>query len=447
MRKEKLLAVMFFFSLIAEDETVLAYYNEMWTPARLMTWFTYFLPIKVQIFELACVALLIANRRRSRGTVARPLVRAIYVSITVLLFSVLYGLVQGGQLKPINTQIHVWLFTLVFALTTMSVMSKPEDFRLMNSAIVWAALWRSCMALCFYLKVRDRPWDKLPSYMTTHEDTVLFVVGLLILVARCIEFRTKKAVRMLIMIAPLILLAIQVNNRRLAWASLVAGLIVIYSMLPSKSKVTRRLNKGLKMLAPVLILYVAIGWGRPEKMFKPLAAFSAMSGEKADNSTRARDNENLSLITMIRDRPILGTGLGREWVELDASFTVSADVFPMYHYSPHNTVLALVAFCGGLGFAGLWMVLPVSVYLNSRTYRKSMNPVERSVAIVGIVEVVAYLNQAWGDMAAMNNTHMLPAVILGAGLASAARLSVISGAWPSGSKSRVPRNIAKPQVV
>ena len=446
MRKQKLLALIFFFSLIAEDETVLAYYKEMWTPARLMTWFTDFLPIKVQIFELACVALLIASRRRNRSAVARPLVRAIYISMTVLLFSVLYGLAQGGQLKPINTQVHVWLFTLVFALTTMSVMNKPEDFNLMNSAIVWAALWRACMAVCFYLKVRGRPWDQLPSYMTTHEDTVLFVVGLLILAARCIEFRTKRAVRMLILGAPLILFAIQVNNRRLAWASLAAGLVVIYFMLPSKSKVTRRLNKALKMLAPLLILYVAIGWGRPEKMFKPLAAFSAMSGDQADNSTRARDNENLSLITMIRDRPILGTGLGQQWVELDASFTVSADVFPMYHYSPHNTVLALVAFCGGLGFAGLWMVLPISVYLNSRTYRKSLNAVEKSVAVIGIVEVVAYLNQAWGDMAAMNNTHMLPAAILGAGLASAARLSVNSGAWPSVSKSRIPRNIAKPGI-
>jgi hypothetical protein len=108
----------------------------------------------------------------------------------------------------------------------------------------------------------------------------------------------------------------------------------------------------------------------------------------------------------------------------------------MYHYCPHNSVLAFLAFCGGLGFTGLWMIIPVSVYLNARTYRRTAEPRLRSVAAAGIVEAVVYLNQAYGDMGAMGPTHVPPATILGIGMAAAARLSVLSGAWTLPAQSR-----------
>ena len=444
MRKEKLLAIMFFLVLVHEEETTLAYYNDMWTPARLVSWFSTPMPIKVSFFELGCLWLLFANRKYLKSATIRPMVRAVYASMIAMLVAVIYGIARGGQLQPINTQAHVWLFACVFALTTMSVLTKAEDYVLMHNAIVWAAFWRAGVAITFYLKVRSWPWDKMPSYMTTHEDTVLFVVGVLILVSRAIENRSKKALRMLLVGAPIIVTAIHLNNRRLAWASLAAGILVMYLMLPAKSKVTQRVNRILRVLAPVLILYVTIGWGRPEKIFKPLAAFSSMSGQTTDNSVRARNNENLSLITMIRDRPLLGTGMGHEWIDLDTSYDVLPSVFPMYHYSPHNSVLALFAFCGALGFCTLWLVMPISVFLGARAYRKSQVPAERTIAIIGIVEVIAYLNQAYGDMAALNLTHMLPTIIIGFALGSSARIAVISGAWPSPSRGG-PKKMQSPR--
>jgi O-antigen ligase len=208
-------------------------------------------------------------------------------------------------------------------------------------------------------------------------------------------------------------------------------------MLPAKSKVTRRLNRWLLVAAPVLVLYVMIGTGRTETIFKPVQAFASMgAGGQEDASTKARENENTSLITMIADRPLLGTGFGHEWVELDETYTVPVTYFPMYHYSPHNSILSLIAFCGGIGFAGLWLIIPIGTYLNARTYRRAPDPRARSVATVGIVEVVTYLNQAYGDMGAMGPTHIGPATILGAGMAVAARMSVASGAWPSRSAAR-----------
>lgn len=435
MRQEKLLAVLVFLSLVAENGDVLAYYNEMWTPGRLFEWFTSVLPIKLSVFEIVCLLFLLFARKK--GPSARPIVTAIQVSAAALVFCVLYGLATGGETKPLYTQTIAWAFTLVFSLAAAKTLSTGEDYQRIATAIVCAAVWRSCMAILFHIKLHGRFWP--PQYLTTHEDTVVFVVALVVLASRAIELRTRRALRNLYLGAPLILVGIQVNNRRLAWASLAAGLAILYALLPTKSKATRRLNRTLLALSPVIILYVAIGWGRPETIFKPLQSFASMGAGQEDKSTKARDNENTSLVTMISERPLLGTGLGHPWVELDATYTVPVSVFPMYHYSPHNSIFALLAFCGGLGFAGLWMVIPVASYMNALTYRRARDPTVRSAAMVGLVEVVTYLNQAYGDMGAMGPTHIGPATILGAGVAAAARLSVGSGAWPSPGAARASR--------
>jgi hypothetical protein len=428
MRKEKLLAVLFFLSLVAENDWVLAYYHDMWTPGRLFEWLTYRLPIKVSVFDLVCVLMLLATRKR--GHVARPVIRAMQVSFASMALAAIYGLARGGLFMPIYMQTVAWLMGLVFAMTAIKVCTCAADFRRLDTAIVYAALWRSSTAILYHIKTRDWDWSKMPQCMTTHEDSVVFVVGLIILVSRALELRTKRDVRFLALGAPLILAGIHVNNRRLAWASLAMAVAVVYFMLPSKGQVVRKLNRLLLMLAPLLLVYVVVGWGRPERIFKPLQALSSMGWGQVDNSTRARDNENVSLVTMIKDAPLLGTGLGHEWIEIDSTFTVPLDAFPLYHYSPHDSIFAFLAFYGAIGFAGLWMVIPVSVYLNARTYRTSAQPDERSVAVIGIAQAVAYVNQAYGDMGAMGATHIIPSTILAIGIASAARLSISSGAWP-----------------
>ena len=124
MRKEHWLALIVFLSLVAENDTVLAYYNEMWTPARLFEWFTYPLPIKVNVFQIACLTLLLFSRKKP--SVAQPITRAIQVSAWALIWCVLYGLAQGGTLKPIYTQAIAWAFCLIFTLTAMAVLARSK---------------------------------------------------------------------------------------------------------------------------------------------------------------------------------------------------------------------------------------------------------------------------------------------------------------------------------
>jgi O-Antigen ligase len=422
----KALPWLFFLSLAGESDEL--YMGRMWTPMKLMGWFTETLPVKLSPFEILCFVMLFASGAKGKARRATPMIRAIHGSLATAALWWVYGVATGGEVKPTYTQLHLWVFGMVFALTVSRLALTREDFHRLGKALFHAAIYRALMAILFYaLFVGDLP--SAPPVMTTHADSALFCVGLLLATSHAIEVRTKAALRALLFAAPVILLAIQVNNRRLAWASLGAGLVVLYALAQKNAGPRRRkLNRVLLVAGPILALYVTLGWERTESVFKPVAAFSSMGGGVRDASTKARDNENIGLVVMVSQRPLLGTGFGLPWYEVDATYTVPVSVFPMYHYMPHNSVLALLAFTGSIGFAGIWMVLPVSVYLNRRTYLRATHPVDRIAAATGVVVVVVVMNQLYGDMGIV---CMTPMTILGAALGAASRLSPLSGAWPS----------------
>jgi hypothetical protein len=421
----KILPWMFFLSLAAETRDV--YLGRMWTPMRLMGWFIQALPIKASPFEILCLVMLFTSGAQWRARCAPPMIRAIHASLASVAFCLVYGMAKGGELKPTYTQVHTLVFCLIFALTLSRADLTRADIYRLGKALFYAALYRAFMVIMLYVFfVVDLP--TAPPVMSTHGDTVLFCVGLLLAMSHAIEMRTKAATRALLLSAPVILLAIVLNSRRVAWASLAAGILVLYVLLPKSAGVTRKRNRVLLVVGPILALYVAIGQGHTEGIFQPVAAFSSMGGGQRDSSTKARDNENTGLVVMVKERPLLGTGFGHQWYEIDYSLSVPVSVFPMYHYLPHNSMLALFAFTGSVGFAGIWMVLPVSVYLNRRTHLLATNPVDRVAAAVGIVAVVVAMNQIYGDMGLIDLT---PMVILGAALGAASRLAPLSGAWPS----------------
>jgi hypothetical protein len=417
----KALPWMFFLALAAETGDL--YWGRMWTPMRLMGWFIETLPIKASPFEIVCLVILFTSAAKGRARCATPMIRAIHTSLASLALCWVYGIARGGEVKPTYTQAHTWVTCLLFALTFSRADLRHADFHRLGKALFYAASYRALMAIAFYM-IFSSDLPKNPAVLTSHADTVLFCAGLLLAVSHAIEVRTRTATLTLILSAPIILLAILLNNRRVAWASLAAGLLVLYLLLPKDRGVTRKVNRLLLVVAPLLALYVAAGWGHTKGVFAPLAALSSMGAGARDSSTRARDNENLGMVLMVKERPLLGTGFGHQWLELDGTLTVSVLVFPMYHYLPHNCVLALLAFTGSVGFAGIWMVLPVSVYLNRRTYLRASHPVDRIRAAMGIVVVVVVMNQIYGDMGMIMLT---PMVILGAALGAASRLSPHSG--------------------
>jgi hypothetical protein len=245
---------------------------------------------------------------------------------------------------------------------------------------------------------------------------VLFVVAFVATVTYALFNPNKKNIRNALIICVIILLGIQFNNRRLAWVSLGGALSTVYFALPV-SALRKQVNRILLRVAPIMLLYVVIGWGRPEGIFKPLRSLHSVSSAEIDSSTRSRDNENLGLLVTLTGNPALGTGWGHEYKEVDDSLAPKA--FLQYRYLPHNSVLGLLAFGGFIGFAGTWIVFPVCAFFAARAVQRARDPKLRLLGIVTIAQVVACILQLWGDMGLIGQTTMF---IMSTGFACASLL-------------------------
>jgi hypothetical protein len=101
---------------------------------------------------------------------------------------------------------------------------------------------------------------------------------------------------------------------------------------------------------------------------------------------------------------------------------------PQYRLTPHNSVLWLLGVGGIVWFTALWMPIVVGVFLAARSYRFATTPFERTAAATSIAILVAYVNQAWGDMGTQGSVS-LP--LVACALALAGKLARSTGAWPS----------------
>ena len=349
--------------------------------------------------------------RRSRIMDAAILTSFVSVGLTFA-----WGIMRGGSAYQAYYQLWRLLTGLIFALGLLQVMRTARDLKAVALTILTAAIVRGGLAMYFYWAYARAYIGKAysPQYMTTHDDTLLFVAGILIMVCWALERRRLGARIMAVLVCLHLLYAIVVNNRRLAWVELILSFVVIYLLLPAA--VRRRANRTLAFAAPVLVVYLAVGWGRPGAVWAPARALST-TGSDDDASSLARQEEIRNLLyTLVRTRnPLLGTGWGVAHEKVSAVYSNYEDEhWVQYAFMPHNSLLALIVFAGFAGLMGVWLVVPVAAYLGARASRDSRRPVDRAAAAAAVGLLPAYSSQCYGDIGVQSLTC---ALLLGVALA------------------------------
>lgn len=414
---KRLLFILYFLELVPEN-------SDSWgmlpAPLQFVSAFLLAHPLKLPFYDIAILLILFFSTDRARKRRAKPMQSVMWLGMATMFLAGVWGVLRGGSAYQIQFQLHMMILCYVMTFTFAKLLTTPADFWALGKVILYAAIYRSFTCIAYFVHkvlIRGEP---PPATCTTHPDSVLFVTGFVILLVYAVFHRAnlrKGSIVKLLGAAIVILLAIQFNNRRLAWVSLVSSLVFLYAVMPT-GPLKKRINKRLLQVGPILALYVGVGTGRSEKIFAPVQALSSVKSDK-DTSTRSRDLENAGLITTLAVNPLMGVGLGNEYIEIDASLSAGVSGFVQYRYLPHNSVLGLLAFTGALGFAAIWMMFPVGVFVNAYCYRRADSPIVRTVALVGMTEVVPVINQWYGDLGA---TFELPGLIMASGFAAAIRL-------------------------
>jgi hypothetical protein len=387
------------------------------------------LPWKIRPFDHIVAGCLFFALRSpdGKGPRVKPMHNALLLSGASLVIWFVYGVLQGGGSWQASWQTYLPMSGVLFAFAVAAAFRTPEHYALLAKMLFVAAGYRAFMCWCFYfMYVRTLAIMPLPEYITSHDDTVLWVVCVQILVLHMLETPSSTSRRKAFAFFVFLMGAVLFNQRRIAWVSLAMGLVLMYVLLPpGRSK--RRATYAAYCIIPVVLLYVAVGWGRPEKIFRPLQAFSTVSTEE-DTSTKARNMENLGLVaTSMKGGLLMGTGWGQPYVEVSNRYSI-ATVFKMWAYFPHNSVLGMLGYTGVLGFFAYWLAFPTAMYLSARMARQANHPLARQAGIIGAVQLVACANQYYGDMGI---TYPRSVYMLAMSYAIALRLPVMTGAWPA----------------
>jgi hypothetical protein len=373
-------------------------------------------PWQILLLAVAPLCLLRPGAFRQR---ALALDAAAAASLLSIALTFLWGWMRGGSAYQAYYQLWRFLLALLVAVLLHSVVRGKRDLKALGLTILAAALVRGTLVIYFYWAIVEPMTGWRPTYMTTHDDSLLFVAAILIVVSRTLNHGGVLNGLGAFLVSAHQMYAMVLNNRRLVWIELVLAFVLVYLMLPSPRR--RRVNRWLPVVAPVVLLYLAIGWGRQEAVFAPVGALST-AGSSMDSSSLARQEEirNLLYTLATAGNPLLGTGWGVPYSEASSIYTHFGGGFLLYPYQPHNSLLGVAVFGGIVGLFGIWLVVPVTALLAMRGYAKATHPTHRAAALTALCILPAYGAQCYGDLGFQSMTCNL---LLAVAMATAAKVS------------------------
>jgi hypothetical protein len=261
-------------------------------------------PWQVLLIMTAPLCLLAPGAFRKRSWILDAAIATSFLSVAV---TFLWGWMRGGSAYQAYYQLWRFIAALTIALLLHSVVRKSRDLKALGATVLLAALVRGTLATYFYWMVVRGKIDPPPLYMTTHDDSLLFVCGVIIAVSWAIAKGGRTTWFLTVLVSGHLLYAMILNNRRLVWVELVLSLVVMAVLLPRGAK--RRLRFWVPLVAPLVLGYVVVGWGREGAFFAPVQALST-AGSNQDASSLARQEEIRNLLHTLTaaGNPILGTG-------------------------------------------------------------------------------------------------------------------------------------------
>jgi hypothetical protein len=365
--------------------------------------------------------------------VAPPMKWALALSAVTVLWLVAWGLVNGGSLERAKLQVQVILPLLLMATLLAPSLRPDRDYPILGRIVVAAACCKALMALWIRHVMPAATPDKFGimreiECATVHGDSLLFAAATFVLFAPLVIQPNRAHLRRFLLLMPLIVAGLVANDRRIAWVEIGIGVMLLIAM-NSRSWFTRRLVRGVVLASPVLTVYIVAGFYLPQRVFRPVHTIRSMFeiqnvDGSIDRSTLFRDVENYNLIYTFHQNPVFGRGFGNPFDAPVPNDDMSG--FKEYRYLPHNSLLGLMGFAGGLAVIALFAPSVVALFLAARAQRLTRSPVEAMASAVVIGNVAAYIFHVWGDI---GFTELTSIFTVGASFAVASQVAVSSGAW------------------
>lgn len=373
----------------------------------------------------------------------QPMIRLAQLTFATIAFTLCIGKLRGGEMQWAVWQMDRVMYLPSVFLLCQAAFSGPKDYLAVGKVALAASLVRAAQAVLVRTVVTTKVdpitgENSLP-YATTHNDSMLFAVGSVILVALVLQRAGKKANRLAMWGGPLLIAGMVANNRRMVWVEIILVFFTLY-LISETNAFKRKLNKALLASLPLIIGYVAVGWGSSSGIFKPVKVIRSAVDSSADTSTAWRDLENFNLVFTLKNYPLTGVGYGNGFWEMWPMPVVD---YSLERYVPHNSILGIYCYGGYVGFLGITSLWVAGIYFAIRAYHSCKEPMQKASALACFGAILVYYLQCFGDMGLGSWTGVF---LVAPALAVGSKLTVIAGAWEieAAPARRAARRAARP---
>ncbi|MBL8939053.1 MAG: hypothetical protein JNM69_31110 [Archangium sp.] len=327
----------------------------------------------------------------------RPLRSALLLSFLTIGWLVVWGVARGGIFREALWQFRALLFMPMVSMLSLLAFDFPKDLRLLGRVLVIGSVVKALLGT-FFMYFIAYPQGEYPPHTTGHNDTMVFVVGVVLALVRVWEWPSWRNIGEALLWLPFLAMALRLNDRRIAYVDIALALGFIYLMSPMH-RAKRFVTQAMVAMIPVVVLYVAVGWNARSSVFKPVAKLRSIVAPAADteeeSSNVERDIENFNLLKSWERDPMLGQGFGHAFTEFLPSNDFAQSAFG---HIGHNSVLWLLWIGGIFGFFGVWLYLGITSFFFARSLRVVTDVTERVGLLVAMAIIITYLLQAFGDM-------------------------------------------------
>lgn len=315
------------------------------------------------------------------------------VAIRAILACVVLAIVIGhehhGSLREALMQARPWVYLAATYFLTSAFIRDRRAIRAVLWTIVGTVGFKAVQGI--YVWMTSRHLQPKPESYISHEASYFFVIFVMLVAALWLFDQKGKLRTWATWLLPVVIFAILVNDRRVAWEMLGAAFLC-FGVLAYKAMPIRRRALGKAVVGLVLIsaVYFPVMWNSTNSAALPARAVkSQLNPSYRDASSdvyRVQENDNLEL--NIRQSAPFGKGFG---VKIDYALPI-ADISgqdPTIIYVPHDEVLYVLMTMGLLGGVAVWSLIGTGMIAGARLAMVR----DHELAVVGIVvacSVIAY---------------------------------------------------------
>jgi hypothetical protein len=282
---------------------------------------------------------MLAGRLRIRAV---PCAAAWVLLALVLVATFQLGVSRGGDFKVALWEIRALGYLVGLAWLIPQLVDRRRDVELVLGVIALALGIKAVQGLFRYFFVLRMELDLSETFMA-HEDPVMFV-PLFYLLAGLLHHRASPRLRrLLLVLAPAMLVALVLTQRRIAYITLLlCGVAYAVAAVPAVRRTFLRL---VMPMAAVGAVYVLAFSGSDSPLGQPIErAMSLFDSGNLSNLYRVIELENLRYT--IQEHP-WGLGFGHPYEIVRSLPRLD---FPLYEYIPHNEILWIWVKAGTAGF-------------------------------------------------------------------------------------------------